>query len=268
MTHHRLSLALLLLLAACGTSSSPESTEGDAGIPNGSGPDASVAADASTPDADGGAVDWSVNGHLLTAQEQAAVLVIAKDVVPHLEGDREARLTFAARGAWWALKEGTWEQPLAAVYGYSNCNSTTGDSAIGPTAICGAGRAWQVGIAAVQVPGHTVTELEALAPKLYPGITPAALLGDSAVKAGVTTKATADAIVTSTGMLRVSWLLRVPAIGFAALVPQEVIAECLTDSKSWCFGTTWDETKKFAPTKAAAMVSMTDLHRILASLAP
>lgn len=268
----RFSLALLAALAACGGTSTPDGAEldGGAGTAGASGPDGAVTStpsDASTAAADGATVDWSVNGHVLTAQQQAAVRVIAQDVVPHLEGDREARLTFAARGAWWALKEGTWEQSLPAVYGYSSCNSTTGDHPIGPTAVCSAGRAWQVGIAAVQVPGHTETELEALALKLYAGSTPAALLGDIAAKAGVTTKATTDAIVASTGELRVSWLLRVPAIGFTALVPQEVIAECLTASKSWCFGSGWDETKMFAPTKAAALVSMTDLRRILASLA-
>jgi len=272
---HRLGLVLLLVACACGASADPaRPSDPDAGSGakgGGGGGDASAAApdpDASTPEGDGGPVDWSVNGHLLSAQEQAAVSVIAKDVVPRLEGDRDARLTFAAQGAWWALKEGTWEQPLAAVYGYSNCNSSSGDHTIGPTAVCGTGRAWQVGLAAVQVPGHSVAELEALVPSLFPGSTSAALLADVAAKAGVTTQATADTITNSTGTLRASWLLRVPAIGFASLVPEEVIAECIDDAKSWCFGTGWDETKKFAPTKAASTVSMTDLRRILAMLAP
>jgi len=266
-------LCLLLLLVACGTSADrahPSDPDGGSGS-NGNSidpSDAGAAPDASPPVVDVGAIDWSVNGHVLSPQEQAAVLVIANDVVPRLEGDRDARLTFAARGAWWALKEGTWEQPLPAVYGYSNCNSASGDHTIGPTSVCATGRAWQVGIAAVQVPGHSVDELEALASQLFPGSTTDALLADVAAKAGVTTKATADAITNSTGSLRASWLLRVPAIGFTSLVPQEVIAECIDASKSWCFGTGWDETKKFAPTKAASTVSMTDLRRILALLAP
>ncbi len=217
---------------------------------------------------DAGPIDWTVNGHLLTAREQAAVLVIASDVVPRLVGAREARITLAARGAWWALKEGTWEQTLPAIYGYSNCNTVSGDVTIGPTEICAAGRAWQVGLAAVQVPGRTVAELESLGAMLFPAVTPAALLADVAAKAGEP-KATADAIVASTGSLRVSWLLRVPAIGIATVVPGEIVPECIDParSKNWCFGSAWDETKKFAPTKEAAAVSIGDLGRILAALA-
>lgn len=272
---HRSGIALLLLIAACGGSAdpaSPSNPDGGSGANGGrGGSDASVAApgaDAGTPPFDLAAIDWTVNGHLLSAQEQAAVVVIGNDVVPRLDGDRDARLTFAAQGAWWALKEGAWEQSLAAVYGYSNCNGTSGDHTIGPTEVCGTGRAWQVGLAAVQVPGHTVTELEALVPQLFPGSTSNALLADVAAKAGVTATATMDEITNSTGSLRASWLLRVPAIGFTSLVPQEVITECIDGAKSWCFGTGWDETKKFAPTKAAATVSMTDLRGILAQLAP
>ena len=274
---YRLGITLLLLIAACGGSADPASPASPASPDGGSAASGSGGADAAatTPDPDAGtrtvdlsAIDWTVNGHLLTGQEQAAVVVIGTDVVPRLDGDRDARLTFAAQGAWWALKEGTWEQSLAAVYGYSNCNSSAGDHTIGPTEICGTGRAWQVGLAAVQVPGHTVTELEALVPQLFPGTTSTALLADVAAKAGVTSTSTTAAITGSTGSLRASWLLRVPAIGFLSLVPQEVVTECIDGSKSWCFGTGWDETKKFAPTKAASTVSMTDLRGILAQIAP
>ena len=264
-------LALAVVLAACsGSGDGAVDGASDAAAPTDAGGGASDGA-AIVPGAeagrDAGQIDWTVNGHLLTAREQAAVLVIANDVVPRLEGARDARLTLAARGAWWALKEGTWEQALPAVYGYSNCNTTSGDMTIGPTEICAAGRAWQVGLGAVQVPGRTVVELEFLAAKLFPGVAPAALLADIAAKAGEP-KATSDAIVASTGSLRISWLLRVPAIGVATVVPGEVVPECIDGSKSWCFGSAWDETKKFAPTKAAALASMTDLERILAALAP
>lgn len=269
-----LALGSGLLLAACSGAG-----EGSADAPGASGAEAGGGAEggsANVGDAgtstdagphDAGAIDWTVNGHLLSAQEQAAVLVIAADVVPRLSGTRDDRLTFAARGAWWALKEGTWEQALAAIYGYSNCNSAAGDQVIGPTEICAAGRAWQVGLAAVQVPGHTTAELEARAAALFPGMTADALLAEVAAKAGET-QATSDAVVASTGSLRASWLLRVPAIGFDALVPGEVVPECIDGTKSWCFGSAWDETKKFAPTKDAALVSIGDLQRILSLLAP
>jgi hypothetical protein len=263
-----------LWLVACGgsgdvTADAPDATPAadEAGASDGG---MTLADSGSTTDAaprDAGPFDWTVNGHALTAGEQAPVLIIAADVVPRLSGTRADRLIFAARGAWWALKEGTWEQSLPSIYGYSNCNSASGDHVIGPTEICGAGRAWQVGLAAVQVPGHTSAELEARVPVLFPGLTADALLADVATKAGET-KATSDAIVASTGSLRASWLLRVPAIGFDALVPGEVIPECIDGTKSWCFGTAWPETKKFAPTQAAALVSIGDLHRILSLLAP
>lgn len=241
-----------------GTSSGSNGSSGSSGSSGSPGPDAGHAT---------GPIDWSVNAHLLSAREQAALTVVATDVVPRLTGARDERLLFAARGAWWALKEGTWGQPLADVYAYSNCNSAAGDHTIGPLESCEPGRAWQVGLAAVQVPGRTVAELEAQVAKLFPGSAPAAVLADVAAKAGET-KTTSDAIVASTGSLRASWLLRVPAVGFAEVVPGEVVPECIDASKSWCFGSAWDETKKFAPTKAAALVSIDDLKRILGALAP
>lgn len=234
--------------------------EDGAPAPRGTGADASVAP---LPPA---AVDFTVNGHALGAEEREILRIVARDVTPRMAGSADERLTLVARGAWWALKEGTWGQPVAAVYAYSNCNTSSGDKRIGPLAICGSGRAWQVGMAAVQVPGHTTTELEALAKKLFPESTPAALLADVVAKAGQP-KNVADAIVASSGSLRTSWLLRVPALGFAAVVPSEVVPECIEGTKSWCFGTGWDETKKFAPTKAAALVAIADLRRILAALA-
>ncbi len=260
-----------LVFTACSGSSDAADAPGVGGEPDGDGGVVTLGDSAVSPGPeagrDAGPVDWTVNGHLLSVREQAAVLVIASDVVSRLAGARDARITLAARGAWWALKEGTWEQALPAIYGYSNCNTASGDMTIGPTEICAAGRAWQVGLAAVQVPGRTVAELESLGGMLFPGMTPAALLADVAAKAGES-QATLDAIVASTGSLRMSWLLRVPAIGIATVVPGEIVPECIDASKSWCFGSAWDETKKFAPTKEAANISIADLERILAALAP
>jgi hypothetical protein len=263
--------SVVLTLAACsgaddgaadpGTTPVTPGVEGGAAQADGGG---TVTSDAEAGH-DAGPIDWTVNGHLLSAREQAPVVVIANEVVPRLSGARPARITLAARGAWWALKEGTWEQTLPAVYGYSNCNTASGDMVIGPTEICASGRAWQVGLAAVQVPGRTIAELEALGAQLFPGVTPGALLADVAAKAGEP-KATSDAIVASTGSLRMSWLLRVPAIGIATVVPGEIVPECIDGAKSWCFGSAWDETKKFAPTKDAAAVSIGDLERILSAL--
>jgi hypothetical protein len=212
-------------------------------------------------------VSFVVNGHALDAQEREALTILARDVVPRMSGSRDERVMLVARGAWWALKEGTWGQPIAEVYAYSNCNTSSGDEEIGPLETCAAGRAWQVGMAAVQVPNHTTAELEALAKTVFSTVTPAVLLADTATKAGQP-KSVVDAIVASTGSLRTSWLLRVPALGMAAVVPGEVVPECINGTKSWCFGSGWEETKKFAPTKAAALIAIEDLRRIVAALAP
>jgi hypothetical protein len=265
---------LLVTFSACSGAGDASAPEAPAVSPAAGDDAGGVAADggvvvppAADAGRDAGPIDWTVNGYLLSAREQAPVMILASEVVPRLSGARADRITLAARGAWWALKEGTWEQALPAVYGYSNCNTPTGDVVLGPLASCAAGRAWQVGLAAVQVPGRTVAQLETLAATLFPGVTPDALLADVAAQAGEP-KVTSDAIVASTGPLRVSWLLRVPAIGVASVVPGEVVPECINGTKAWCFGSAWTETKKFAPTQAAALVSIGDLERILSALAP
>jgi hypothetical protein len=266
LQHYVLSL---IALAACG------GTEGDAApAPPSSAPDASVDAAPAEGDAGGDAStpkpppDFTVNGQALDADEKAIIEVVAKDVVPVVPGaNRDERVMLAAQGSWWALKEGVWGLGLPDVYAYSNCNTTSGDERIGPLESCAAGRAWQVGIAAVQVPNHDLAEVEGLAKQLYPQRTSNEILGDVAKATGLP-QATQDSIVASTGSLRTSWLLRVPAIGFAAVVPGEVVPECVEGSKSWCFGSGWDETKKFAATKDDAAQSIEDLRRILDALAP
>jgi hypothetical protein len=259
LQHHVLPL---IALAACG------GTDGDAapGAPASSAPDASVdGAEASTPKPP---PDFTVNGTALDADQKAIVEVVAKDVVPVVPGkNRDERVMLAAQGSWWAMKEGVWGLGLPDVYAYSNCNKSTGDERIGPLETCTAGRAWQVGVAAVQVPNHDLAEVEGLAKQVYPQRTSNEILADVAKAAGLP-QSSQDSIVASTGALRTSWLLRVPAIGFAAVVPGEVVPECVEGSKSWCFGTGWDETKTFAATKDDAMRSIEDLRRILDALSP
>ncbi len=220
------------------------------------------------PSTDSASVDWRVNGHALNEDERAVVQTVASEVVPVLVGSRAERVTTAARGSWWALKEGVWEQSLASVYGYSLCSFDDGrDRRIGPLDACGAGRAWQVGMAAIQVPNHSLDAVETMAAQLFPNKPTSALLEEVALDAGMTSDVVA-AIVGSSGAIRKSWLLRVPAIGFALVAPGEVVDECITRSEPWCFGTRWDETRKFAPTKQAALQAMADLERILDALAP
>ncbi len=207
-----------------------------------------------------------VNGFTLTAAEAANVRRIAETVVPRLAGTRADKLRVASRVTWWSLKEGV--LGLANPIGYSNCNTPSGDRRIGPLEVCAPGRAWQVGAAAVQVPGRTLAQLEATARQLYPGLVVYDVLWRTAVDAGYANgTATHGAIVSSTGDLRRSWLLRNGAIGFTYEEPT-VAFECITHAYGWCYGSGWDTTARYAPTRAAAMRSIADLSAIFDRLVP
>ncbi|MBK7862125.1 MAG: SH3 domain-containing protein [Archangiaceae bacterium] len=208
----------------------------------------------------------TVNGWALTADEAGNVRTIAQSVVPHLAGTRADRLRVASRVTWWSLKEGV--LGLANPIGYSNCNTASGDRRIGPLETCAPGRAWQVGASAVQVPGRTLADLEAKARALYPGLGVYDVLWRTAVDAGYANgSATLNGIVGSTTDLRRSWLLRNGAIGFTCEEPT-VTSECITNAYGWCYGSGWNTTARYAPTRAAALRSMQDLSAIYDRLAP
>lgn len=150
---------------------------------------------------------------------------------------------------------------------YSNCNFTSGDHLIGMLDTCTPHRAWQVGLAAVQVPNYSLGELEALARQLYPQKTIVDVLADAAGEAGLASgSATMNAIRSSQGSLRASWLLRNSPIGFTAVEKGEVVPECITGSKGWCYGRGWAATRRYAPTKAAALRAIGDIAALLKSL--
>jgi len=212
-----------------------------------------------------GASSFVVNGHTLNAREQQWMRYVAEEVLPDLPGDHARQLQIASRTAWWSLKEGIFDTSNAPKY--SLCNSSSGDAPIAPLSICGTGRAWQVGLAAVQVPNHSLSELESLAQQLYPGETEDQVLADAAAEAGYAPgSSTSNEIVASTGSLRKSWLLRRSAIGFTACESNEVVPECIQGSLSWCYGTGWDTTRLYAPNKTAAMRAITDISQVLDSL--
>lgn len=77
---------------------------------------------------------------------------------------------------------------------------------------------------------------------------------------------TSRGIVASTGTLRASWLLHVPAIGFTVASESEVVPECICGSTHWCYGTAWDETRKFAPSRDGALAAIADIRAILERL--
>jgi len=207
-----------------------------------------------------------VNGHALTATEAANVRRIARDVVPRLAGARSDKLRVAARVTWWSLKEGV--LGISNPIGYSNCNTPSGDRRIGPLEVCGAARAWQVGASAVQVPGKSLAALEATARSLHPGLNVYDVLWRTAVDAGYANGTpTHGAIVNSTGDLRRSWLLRNGAVGFTYEEPV-VAYECITHSYGWCYGTAWDTTARYAPSRSAALRAIDDLYAVFDRLVP
>jgi hypothetical protein len=215
-------------------------------------------------DEDSPPVDCVVNGHTVDEPACGWLQHIARDVVPLLEGTRDERLDDASIVAWWSLKEGVLYLSNPVVY--SNCNFTTGDARIGPLDVCPSGRAWQVGLAAVQVPNYSLSAVEATSTHLFPGRTIASVLEATAIEAGLDA-ASVDAVVASTGDLRKSWLLRTSAIGFTHQVGT-VVAECIDGSRSWCFGTGWDTSRWFASDREAAMTSIEDIRAIFDALAP
>ena len=205
------------------------------------------------------------NGHEIAEPACGWLKHVAREVVPNLAGSRSERLTDAARVAWWALKEGVMslENPIV----YSNCHfESGGDMRIGPLKTCPSGQAWQVGLSGVQVPGESLSELKTTVQNLYPNSTVDDVLRETAKSAKLTQNQLGQ-VVNSSGRLRVSWLLRNSAVGFSRQV-DPVTAECIDGTRSWCFGTGWETTRKFAPDEKGARQAIRDIRQFLDAVAP
>jgi hypothetical protein len=214
-----------------------------------------------------GELGTTVNGHAMTAQQASWVNYFAWCAVPLLPGARDVRLTAASTVTWWALKEGVLEPSESGPVGFSLCGHGRG-RAISPLARCARGAPWQVGASGIQASCCTLGNVEGTAGALFPGMTESQLLSGAAVEAGYRDEsAVHTGIVGSAGALRVSWLLRVTAIGFFYESPI-VTAECITASRFWCYGRGWPATASYAPDKPSAMRSMSDLRAILDVLSP
>lgn len=215
-----------------------------------------------------GTLSNTVNGHTLDSAEAGWVHYVAYCVVPVIQGSRATRLTDASQVTWWSLKEGVLDVSNPDPVGFSLCQQGGSGVRIGPTTTCAAGQAWQVGASAIQATCCSESALDKTASTLFPGMSTDQVVTMAATEAGYLpgTK-TSDAIVASTGYLRVSWLLRSSPIGFTFQAPI-VASECVSGQKSWCYGSGWSESASFAPTRAAAMQSISDLHAILDLLSP
>ena len=207
-----------------------------------------------------------VNGWQLNATQDKWVRWIAQYTVPKLQGTREQRLTVASRVAWWSLKEGVLD--LANPFPFSLCNTTSGDVRIGPLETCAAGRAWQVGLSAIQVPNVSMATVQSTSASIHSTLTEAQVLAATASQAGYAAgTSTHTSIVNSSGDLRKSWLLRNHAVGITLQEPI-VTRECVTNAYGWCYGTGWTTTARYAPNRTEALESMAELKATLNGLAP
>jgi hypothetical protein len=181
-------------------------------------------------------------------------------------GSRSQRIAKAATVSWWSLKEGVLN--LSNPLSYSNCHFPP-DQRIGPVDVCpNPDHAWQVGISGVQAAWRSLADVEALAANVHPQKSSAQVLTDAANTAGLgPATATGQTIVSSTGRLRLSWLLRDGAVGFEAQYPV-VQQECFVDGLYWCFGTGWSTSAAFAPNYGTAVQAVADLEAIFDERAP
>ena len=211
--------------------------------------------------------DLKVNGHLLNNQEKRMVVYIGTEVLPDLEqhfGNPDKAMTAAVAVTWWSLKEGVLgtANPLA----WSLCDAPRKNLTTDPLALCEE-EAWQVGLAGIQAPrpGQTASNAryEETALSCYPEWKVGELLLDFAMEVGF--EAQKDKIANSTSHLRASWLLRLPCVGFVEQAPI-VTSECIEANKSWCHGTGWPESQRYAADPATAQRSRQDLEAIFKTL--
>jgi len=203
-----------------------------------------------------------VNGHTVAEPACSWLDSIGRSVVPELLGTRDERLDHAAVVAWWSLKEGVLflDNPLV----YSNCGSGAGY--IDALEVCAEGYAWQVGLSGVQVPTFTESTATSTATELFPDQSTDQVLRTAAELAGLSA-ADVDAVASSEGDLRTSWLLRTSAVGFTLQV-DIVERECVEGSYSWCYGTGWSASANYAPDREGAEQAMADIRALLGSVAP
>lgn len=208
-----------------------------------------------------------VNGHVLNESEAKNVQWIGECVVPFLPGTREQQAEVAARTTWWALREGNLELTGKHLFGYSNCHEKGKDRlrTNQPGYDCGT-NIWQVGIAGGQVANYSekqyATKIDQVLSSLHNSMNESALLAWAASLAGYDEKSTErKAIISSTGRVKHSWLLRNPLIGFLLVEKQEVTAECIRDRKKWCFNGNYPAAKKFSRSVTGMNKSIADLKR-------
>jgi hypothetical protein len=226
-----------------------------------------------------------INGQELSSNE-VKWLRFAKDkVLPQLAGDLSKQVRTAADVAWWGLKEGTFalDQP----HSFSNCSTLdpdghARDTRLGLLGMCDVGRPWQVGLAGVQVTNFDDQAVLETVKTIWPEKPSDVVLGEvTSLVELESNSAEAIGIRESSGILRRSWLLRHPVVGFT-MAHRDVYHQCIEGAQicqestqcqksfscedgrcfgAWCFGSGWDSSRRFAATREAANRSIEDLIR-------
>lgn len=198
----------------------------------------------------------------LNRTEERWVDYVAKHVVDKLEGSSAVKARAAALVTWWALKEGILDLPNP--WRHNICH-TGGDHPIGDLEVCSSS-IWQVGMAGIQPSNLTLSQIEAVARRIYPGQYLSSVLAKVAEDANVD-ETTKEAIVHSAGELRKAWLLRDPAIAFTMQAPFVDIG-CIKGNRSWCYGG-WDTARRFASDASRVREVVGELeHRFSGSALP
>ena len=169
----------------------------------------------------------TLSGQELSANQSKWIKYIKDEVLSLLPGASNSdKALVAAQATWWALKEGVLD--LENPHIHSICGNDNRKIAV--TETCPAGQAWQVGIAGIQPRNFTIAQVRSV----LNGRTEAEVLNDVAELVGAAEgSAGYNAIVNSTGILRISLLVRDPGIGLA-LVARDVKRECIDNYEDWC----------------------------------
>ena len=239
-----------------------------------------------------------VNGFKLSDVEQTNVEFIRDCIFPLLPGELGERVDMAAKVSWWALREGILELPLVALspqerralppsqrglpssLRYSSCHNKRRrrdephpDEAgfVCPSGARPGDNPWQVGIAAAQVDSYSEDSVSKLgdeaAARIVPNGTTRNLLSWTAILAGFEPgTAGYENIVSSTGRLRKSWLMRNPIVAFTPVKVQEVDNECVHPRRprSWCTTHGYPAANRFGKTRRGMNQSIVDLRRVFA----
>jgi hypothetical protein len=212
----------------------------------------------------------TVNGYMLSDIQARNVRWIKRCALPLLPGTPAEKATLAANNTWWSLREGVLDLDGYRSVRYSLCNENGSDHSRTdeplydcPTNI------WQVGLGAGQVANYSDAEVSGAHAQTFAAldsrITETDVLAWTASLAGYPESDPVHSqILQSIGRVRRGWLLRNPVIAFLLVGKLEVIAECLIDHKSWCYGGGYSAGDHFSPNAAGVLRSISDLKSIFA----